>query len=215
MVRIPRTAILQDFRTRSLLESTRKIIALRGFDAVTMERVAEEAGITKGGIYLYFRNKDQLIFRAIEEIASQMVQEIESRVDPKAPPRERLYQLVHAQMDTMEQHRDLLRTLLLDRRLLRDSPAGQQSRRLLKYRERHEGHIKKILDEGVRRKVFYPVDTARAAFYINEMTISVAQKRMLGLTKSSQKKEAEALIRFLALLLRARKQTVANLEGRL
>ncbi|MBI3001482.1 MAG: TetR/AcrR family transcriptional regulator [Deltaproteobacteria bacterium] len=215
MVRIPRTVILQDFRTRSLLESTRKIIALQGFDAVTMERVAEEAGIAKGGIYLYFRNKNQLVFRAIEEIASQMVQEIESRVDPKVPPWERLCQLVHAQMDTMEQHKDLLRTLLLDRRFLRDSPPGEQSRRLLKYRERHEGHIKRILDEGVRRKVFYPVDTARVAFYINEMTISVAQKRMLGLTKSSQKKEAQALIRFLALLSRTRKQTVANLEERL
>lgn len=214
MVRIPRTAILQDFRTRSLLESTRKIIALGGFDAVTMERVAEEAGIAKGGIYLYFRNKDQLVFRAIEEIASQMLREIEGRVDPKAPPWQRLCQLVHGQIDTMEQHRDLLRTLLLDRRFLRDSPAGERSRRLLKYRERHEGHIKRILDEGVRRKVFYPVDTARAAFYINEMTISVAQKRVLGLTKSSRKKEAEALIRFIASLLRARKQSAANLEER-
>lgn len=205
MARISRTAILQDFRTRSLLESTRKVIATHGFDAVTMDRVAEEAGIAKGGIYLYFRNKSQLILSAIEEIASDMVREVESRVDPKAPPWDRLRQLVNAQMEIMELHRDLLRTLLLDRRLLRDSPGGEQSRRLLKFRERHEGHIKKILEDGVRRKVFHPLDGARVAFYINEMTISVAQKRMLGLTKVSQKKEAESLLRFLSLLLRGRK----------
>lgn len=200
MAHISRTAIVQNFRTRSLLESTRKVIATQGFDAVTMERVAEAAGIAKGGIYLYFRNKSQLILSAIEEIASEMLREIESRVDPTAPPWERLCHLVCAQLEIMGQHKDLLRTLLLDRRLLLDRVAGKRWRRLLKYRKRHEQHIREILEEGIRRKVFQPVDTAHVAFYINEITISTAQRRMLGLARSSQKVEADGLIRFLALL---------------
>lgn len=204
MARISRSAILQDYRTRSLLESTRKIIAAHGFDAVTMDRVAEQAGIAKGGIYLYFRNKHELIVSAIEEIASEMLREIETRVDPKAAPWQRLCQLVSGQIEVMEQHRDLLRTLLLDRRLLLDRARGGPSRRLLKYRERHELHIRNILEEGIRRKIFHPVDPAPVAFYINEMTISTAQRRVLGLAPSSQKAEAQGLIRFLALLLRDR-----------
>lgn len=207
MARISRSAILQDYRTRSLLESTRKIIAAHGFDAVTMDRVAEQAGIAKGGIYLYFRNKHELIVSAIEEIASEMLREIETRVDPKAAPWQRLCQLVSGQIEVMEQHRDLLRTLLLDRRLLLDRAGGGPSRRLLKYRERHELHIRKILEEGIRRKIFHPIDPAPVAFYINEMTISTAQRRVLGLAPSSQKGEAQGLIRFLALLLRDRHDT--------
>ncbi len=205
MARISRKQILQDFRTRSLLESTRKIIATHGFDAVTMERVAKEAGITKGGIYLYFRNKEQMIMAAIEEIVSEMVRAIEDRVDPKTSPWERLCQVVRAQMEIMELHKDILRTLLMDRRLLDNSPVGKQSRRLLRHRERHEGQLKKILDEGIRQNIFHPVETAQVAFYINEMTCSTAQKRMLGLTRAPREKETEALIRFLSLLLLDRK----------
>lgn len=205
MTQLSRREILQNFRTQSLLEATRNIIATQGFDAVTMERVASEAGITKGGIYLYFRNKDQLVVAAIEEIASEMVREIESQVEPHVPPWERLCQVVRAQLEIMERHKDLLRTFLLDRRLLRDSPRGKQSRLLFKYRERHESFLKSILDEGVRRKIFPPTDTANAAFYINKMTISTAERRMLGLSQSPLKKDTQGLLRFMALLLRDRK----------
>ena len=61
-----RKAVLSNYRTRSLLEATRKVIADGGFDAVTMERVSAEAGLTKGAVYLYFPNKEQLILAAVE-----------------------------------------------------------------------------------------------------------------------------------------------------
>ncbi|MBI4488233.1 MAG: TetR/AcrR family transcriptional regulator [Deltaproteobacteria bacterium] len=205
MSRLSRREILQGIRTRSLLEATRKIIAAKGFDAVTMEAVASEAGITKGGVYLYFRNKDEMVLAAIEDVASKMMGEIEKQVEPHAPSWERLCQTIRAQLEIMERHQDLLRTLLLDRRLLRDSPGGKQSQRLLRYRRRHEAQLKEMLDEGVRGKKFYPMDTARAAFYINEMTISTAQRRMLGLSRSSLERDSQALLRFIALLLRDKK----------
>ena len=214
MTRLSRKEILQDFRTRSLLEATRKIIATEGFDAVTMERVAKEAGITKGAIYLYFRNKDQLILSAVEEIALEMLQEIQAHLDHKAPPWERLCQVVRAQIEIMERHQELLRTLLLDRRLLRDSPKGRQSRLLFKHRERHEGFLKNILDAGTRQKIFAPMDTAAAAFYINKMAISTAENRMLGLSELPLEKDTHRLIRFLALLLRHKRPNPYGSNGK-
>ena len=197
-----RKELLQSFRTRSLLEATRKVIAAGGFDAVTMERVAKEAGMTKGGIYLYFRNKDELIVSAIEEIASEMLQQIEAQVDLKATPWDKLCQTIRAQLEIMEAQKDFLRVLLLDRRLLRDSPRGKQARRLLKYRERHEGRIKNLLDEGIKQRTFRAMEPGLAAFYINEMTISTAGRRMLGRSAHSLERDAENLIGFLGFLLR-------------
>lgn len=205
MGRISRKEILQSFRTRSLLEATRKIIANEGFDAVTMERVAQEAGIAKGGIYLYFRNKDRMILAALEAIASEMVQEIESQVHPAAHAWERLCQVVRAQLESTERHRDVLRTLLLVRWLLSNRRERKKWRRLLQYREKHLGRLKAILDDGMRRKIFYPMDTADAAFYINEMTIVTAQRRIMGLSESSLEADTQGLIRFIAALLQNKK----------
>jgi AcrR family transcriptional regulator len=197
-----RKEVLQSFRTRSLLEATRKVIAAEGFDAVTMERVSAEAGITKGAVYLYFRSKDHLIVAAVEEVASEMLRQIEARVDGEATPWERLCQTIRGQLEIMEAQKDLLRVLLLDRRLLRDSPRGSRARRLLKYRERHEGRIKNLLDEGIRQRIFRAMDAAQAAFYINEMTISTAGRRMMGRSAQSLERDTQDLIGFLSFLLR-------------
>jgi AcrR family transcriptional regulator len=202
MTKISRKRVLQGFRRRSLLDATRRLIAKQGFDAATMELVARDAGITKGAIYLYFRNKDQMILAALEETAAEMLREIETRVNSLSEPWEQLCELIRAQMAIMEQNRELLRTLLIDRRLMKDSPGGSRARRLLKYKRRHEAGIRRLLESGMRRRVFRPLDAARAAFYINELTVSTAQKRLLGLTRSSVKVETEALIRFVGLLLR-------------
>ncbi len=199
VTRARRKEVLQDFRTRSLLEATRKVIAAGGFDAVTMERVSAAAGMTKGAVYLYFRNKDHLIVAAVEEVASEMLRQIEARVDLESTPWERLCQTVRAQLEIMEAQKDLLRVLLLDRRLLR---GGGPARRLLKYRERHEGRIKNLLDEGMRQRIFRAMDAGQAAFYINEMAISTAGRRLTGRSTQPIERDAQDLIAFLAFLLR-------------
>jgi AcrR family transcriptional regulator len=81
--KISRKQVLRDFRTRSLLEATRRVIAKQGFNAVTMERVARDAGITRGGIYLYFRNENQMILAAIEQTASEIVRWIAPKKGPE------------------------------------------------------------------------------------------------------------------------------------
>lgn len=205
MPRPSRKDILQEFRTRSLLEATRKIIAAEGFDAVTMERVAREAGITKGGIYLYFRNKDQMIFAALEEIATEMLREIAAQVDIKSDPWQRLRQLVRAQLDSMERHKDVLRTLLLVRWYMSNSRERKQWRRLLRYRRKHLERMRGILADGLKAKIFCPMNQAATAFYINEMTISTAQRRMMGLSRSSLERDTQGLIEFIRRLVQDQK----------
>lgn len=201
--KISRKELLNGYRTRSLLEATRKVIAHGGFDAVTMERVSAEAGLTKGAVYLYFPNKEQLILAAVEEISSDMVERIAAEVDVEAPAWERLAQTLRAQLRIMEEQKDLIRVLLLDRRrLMRDGPAGQQARRLLKYRERHEQRIKECLDEGMRKRIFRTMDTAQAAFYINEMAVSTAGRRVMGRSAQSLDGDSQDLLAFVGLLIR-------------
>jgi len=203
MPRLSRTDILRDFRTRSLLEATRKIIADHGFDAVTMERVARAAGITKGAIYLYFHNKDRLILAALEEIAKVMVGEIEAAIDTGASPWLQLCQLVRAEMESMERYRDVLRTILLVRWRLGDRKERYKWRPLLEYRNSHLARLRLILEAGVKQKIFRRMDTERAAFYINEMAIATAQRWSTEQARGSLREETESLLRFLAFFLKS------------
>lgn len=43
-----------------ILDSARILVLERGFDSVTMDEIAEQAGLSKGTLYLYFKNKNEL-----------------------------------------------------------------------------------------------------------------------------------------------------------
>ena len=49
--------VLREFRVREILDAACRVVALYGFQGATVERVAEEADIAKGTIYLYFQNQ--------------------------------------------------------------------------------------------------------------------------------------------------------------
>jgi AcrR family transcriptional regulator len=49
---------------RQIVEGARKVFLSRGFDAASMGDIAKEAGVSKGTLYVYFKDKDEL-FAAI------------------------------------------------------------------------------------------------------------------------------------------------------
>lgn len=59
-------------KRRQIIEGARAIFLQQGFDAASMNDIARAAGVSKGTLYVYFQNKDQL-FEAIcgEECGTQ------------------------------------------------------------------------------------------------------------------------------------------------
>jgi AcrR family transcriptional regulator len=48
-------------RTAQIIEAATTVFAAKGFDHATMDDIADQAGINKATIYLYFDSKDALI----------------------------------------------------------------------------------------------------------------------------------------------------------
>ena len=68
-------------RTRAQLINTAKELFLRdGYFATSLEKVADEAGYSKGAVYSNFRNKDELCLAAIDEIRAERASEIVAAV---------------------------------------------------------------------------------------------------------------------------------------
>lgn len=55
-----------DERPQELLDAAIEVFAATGYRATRLEQVAEAAGVTKGTIYYYFENKDDLLTKALE-----------------------------------------------------------------------------------------------------------------------------------------------------
>ncbi|MEM6815623.1 MAG: TetR/AcrR family transcriptional regulator [Bacteroidota bacterium] len=51
----------REARKQLILDASERLIKLKGIDVMTMTDVANEAELAKGTLYLYFKNKDQLL----------------------------------------------------------------------------------------------------------------------------------------------------------
>lgn len=75
MIRISRKEREKRQRRESIIDAAEEIILERGFDAATMDEIAERSEVSKGTLYLYFENKTAL-YLAICERGSQKLNDL-------------------------------------------------------------------------------------------------------------------------------------------
>jgi AcrR family transcriptional regulator len=66
VVTMPAAAPEDSAKRRQIIEGARAVFLAQGFDAASMNDIARKAGVSKGTLYVYFRNKEDL-FEAITE----------------------------------------------------------------------------------------------------------------------------------------------------
>ncbi|HEV8446388.1 MAG TPA: TetR/AcrR family transcriptional regulator [Gemmatimonadaceae bacterium] len=68
-------------RPGELLEAALRVFATRGYRSATLEEVAAAAGVTKGAVYHYFDNKEQLLSSALEHHQQRAFARLEGALD--------------------------------------------------------------------------------------------------------------------------------------
>jgi AcrR family transcriptional regulator len=100
----------QQARTRArLIEAAAKVFARRGFDAASVEEIAEEAGYSHGAVYSNFDGKADLFLAVFEDYMAQRVRELadtQAALAPDAPLEVRARALADQWMDRLARDRD-------------------------------------------------------------------------------------------------------------
>lgn len=73
--------ILESRRREEIMRSAKKLFYTDGYDNTSMDRIAEDAGISKGLIYHYFHNKEALLLSFSDE-AQTYLEELLQSDDP-------------------------------------------------------------------------------------------------------------------------------------
>lgn len=74
----------EETRTR-LLDAAGRVVVDRGVDALTLEAVAQGAGVSKGGLLHHFATKETLMCALIEHAFATYELFIEQAIDPREP----------------------------------------------------------------------------------------------------------------------------------
>lgn len=83
----------QSLRAEDWAQAALDAMAVKGLDAVAVEPLARQLGVTKGSFYWHFANRDALLNAALERWEQDETELVLSRVDAVADPYERIVAL--------------------------------------------------------------------------------------------------------------------------
>ncbi|MFK8014289.1 MAG: TetR/AcrR family transcriptional regulator [Gammaproteobacteria bacterium] len=133
---------------RQVLDAALDLFVTQGFDATSMDDIASQAGLTKGALYFYFKDKlsllDALLLRTEGELIDPIVASIQSK---QASPTDRIVLLTSefARMGAERKELALLHVMVSLEMHGRDNKVEQRVRKM--YARLHD-EIGNILTDG-------------------------------------------------------------------
>jgi AcrR family transcriptional regulator len=97
---------MREATRRRIMRQAASEFARLGFDQANINTIAEQAGIGKGTIYLYFENKRDLFLEMLRFIAQEQLAVISAALAPEGTLRQRLERLFRAFVRLAEEESD-------------------------------------------------------------------------------------------------------------
>ena len=72
----PRPDVSEERRTQ-ILEAAMAVFAQKGFNQARMDDIAQEAGLSKGALYLYYKSKDAIISAILQFFFSRAIKKLQ------------------------------------------------------------------------------------------------------------------------------------------
>jgi AcrR family transcriptional regulator len=152
----------QAAKRERILAAALKLFAHEPYQAVTMDRVAEAAGVAKGTLYLYFPSKDALYLGVLSDGLDTAYRTYMASADPKLPVVERMRRSIAVMVEFYDQRRDFLQFYATEEPRLSEA----RNRIIDGSRERGFNFFATLIEEGIRVGVFTRVDPRLATFAI-------------------------------------------------
>ncbi|WP_319502776.1 TetR/AcrR family transcriptional regulator [uncultured Draconibacterium sp.] len=139
---------------QQFIEAAGIVFERYGFKKTTMDDIAFAAGKGKSSLYYYFKNKEEVFEAVVAHEAKQLVAEINKAINSSHPAVDKLRSYVNIRMKRFVQ-RGNLATALNDNFLATFAFIEKIQNN---YRDLEIVMIAGIINEGINRKEFKPVD---------------------------------------------------------
>ncbi len=152
-----------------ILSSSRKLIEDIGFSALTMDKVAHKAGIAKGTVYLYFKDKNELMEKVLSSGFEKMFEKIKDAVGKEESGINKLKMLIGENIKHIYENRYFFKTIFLDEvNVVFLKKKSKESFNLR--RKRYTDFIAEVIKSGIESKEFRKdLDVSKAGYMLVSM----------------------------------------------
>lgn len=92
---------------RQIIDAAVVVIAENGFHQAQVSKIAKQAGVADGTIYLYFKNKEDILISLFQEKMGNFVENIEEKIAGKESASEKLLKMVETHFEMLHEDRHM------------------------------------------------------------------------------------------------------------
>lgn len=144
-----------------ILKSAAAAFRRRGYYGASVDEIASALHMTKGNLYHYFKDKEEILFACHEYALDLLLRMLAKLENSPYPPREKLRRAIVSFVHLMI---DELRGTPLTMDVQALSPARRK--KIIAKRDRFDRGMRKIVFEGMEQRVFRQADPKLATFAI-------------------------------------------------
>ncbi|WP_028783395.1 TetR/AcrR family transcriptional regulator [Thalassobacillus devorans] len=133
-----------------IIDAAVKVIAENGYHSSQVSKIAKQAGVADGTIYLYFKNKEDILVSLFQQKMGNFIEKIEEETNSQQTAVEKLLKLIemHFKQLTADHHLAIVTQLEL-----------RQSNKDLRLKinevlKRYLTVIDQIIEEGIQDEIF-------------------------------------------------------------
>jgi len=90
-----------------IIDAAVEVIAENGYHSSQVSKIAKKAGVADGTIYLYFKNKEDILVSLFQEKMGQFIQSIKEEIQTKSNAKEKLLTLVEMHYSQLTENHHL------------------------------------------------------------------------------------------------------------
>lgn len=157
-------------RRQDILQAAEHLVRNRRYHEIKLDEIATEAGVGKGTLYLYFKDKDDIYYQLVAEGFDALSNLVDEAASSILSFNEKLMQMVKVNVEFIGRRHTLIRLVMSEEQRRSDDSVSIRKGRLREHRQRlhqaHERLLQQGVDEGILR---------------NDIAVRVLAHQLMGL----------------------------------
>ncbi len=155
-----------------ILDAALTLFAQKGFHTARLSDIASLAGVADGTVYLYFKNKDEILMSAINTAFDAFVARARAALRQLSSPVEKLRRLVRLHLETLGNNRSMAVVCQMELRQSARFLAQFSNQRMIEYFDIAREAIREGQERGLLRRELNEVVAARCLFGAVDETVT-------------------------------------------
>lgn len=156
---------LREYKRSRIIEEASTLFYERGYEATSVDLIAEGLGVTKPFVYSYFKNKGAILQAIYERQAARLLDALQEAKKTAGPPEQRLRGFVRLFVEDNITHQVSSGVFLQEEKHLSDDA----QERIRKIQREFDSLLAELIQEGADTGVFHVADAKIASLCISGM----------------------------------------------